>query len=377
MPPPIPAPPTPPAQPAEAQGGGPTVSGVAGEGPSRVAENWAKGAEGERSTADELLRLPYGYHVIHGLKKGQSNADVDHLVIGPTGVWVIDSKAWHGQLTAGDGTLWRGRHPIRKEISSVEQQASYARNVLGFDVNPVLCFVGTKLPRPAQMVGRVRVVELPALIEHLTAGQITMLPEHITAALERAGRWRQRPPTIPRASATPSIKRERRRKAADVPRKSNRANRPTRASSTAIRKASTQLFGLALRAAVLVIAVVILAAIYKAVERSGTDLFTPSSTTTTLVGPGYLSVSVSCPAPNGGYRLVGHPKPPLGEKIRVSATIDGAPHFLGEFSTYMTAPPIERVPPSTSTGFDIALVDAVGQAGASYHIDITTPATPC
>ena len=79
-----------------------------------MAANNAKGVAGEQATAAELATLPSSYRVFHGLKIGSTKGDIDHLVIGPTGIWVIDSKAWSGALTEGKGMLWRGATPIRK-----------------------------------------------------------------------------------------------------------------------------------------------------------------------------------------------------------------------------------------------------------------------
>lgn len=59
-------------------------------------EHWAQGAEGERGTARQLERLPAGWHVWHDLNGPRGN--IDHLVIGPAGVFVLDTKNWSGRL---------------------------------------------------------------------------------------------------------------------------------------------------------------------------------------------------------------------------------------------------------------------------------------
>ena len=107
QPPPRPDPPSPP----EPDGPpGPTVIGTPGSGPAEVANRWQQGADGERATADALMKLPSTYRIIHGLKVGAGKGDIDHLVVGPTGVWVIDSKNDAGEFTAGNGTLWKGKY---------------------------------------------------------------------------------------------------------------------------------------------------------------------------------------------------------------------------------------------------------------------------
>jgi hypothetical protein len=101
---------------------GPIVGGLAavaaGWGlrfrPSLDAVAWRRGAEGERRTARLLDPLErHGWAVLHDLAVPGSRANLDHLVIGPGGVFVIDSKHYRGRLQLdGSGRLWHGRYPL-------------------------------------------------------------------------------------------------------------------------------------------------------------------------------------------------------------------------------------------------------------------------
>jgi len=72
--------------------------------PPGYIENWAGGALGERWTGKQLRRLPREWVVLHDRWLGRSN--LDHLVIGPGGVFALDSKNWPGRVTvSGDGVL--------------------------------------------------------------------------------------------------------------------------------------------------------------------------------------------------------------------------------------------------------------------------------
>src|SRR5829696_7691079 len=76
--------------------------------PSEQARTWQRGAAGERHTARLLDRLTRdGFVVFHDLAVPGSPANVDHLAIGPTGLFVIDSKQWSGSVhQGGDGLVW-------------------------------------------------------------------------------------------------------------------------------------------------------------------------------------------------------------------------------------------------------------------------------
>jgi hypothetical protein len=66
---------------------------------SEDARNWQRGARGERRTARQLDRLTrHGWVVLHDLAVPGSGANADHLIIGPAGVFLVDSKNWRGHL---------------------------------------------------------------------------------------------------------------------------------------------------------------------------------------------------------------------------------------------------------------------------------------
>ena len=60
--------------------------------------SWRKGALGEWLTAEILKALPDAFAVINDVTKKLGN--IDHVVVGPTGVYVIDVKNWKGTVKA-------------------------------------------------------------------------------------------------------------------------------------------------------------------------------------------------------------------------------------------------------------------------------------
>ena len=71
---------------------------------------WGMGAEGERATHRELARLADRYEVINDRQLPGERGNIDHLVIGPGGVWVVESKRMVGKLTIRDDEVYvRGR----------------------------------------------------------------------------------------------------------------------------------------------------------------------------------------------------------------------------------------------------------------------------
>jgi len=70
----------------------------------RARMSWRKGAVGEALVASTLEQLPDDFFVINDVSKRFGN--IDHVVVGPTGVFVIDTKNWKGTVKAdGKGEL--------------------------------------------------------------------------------------------------------------------------------------------------------------------------------------------------------------------------------------------------------------------------------
>jgi hypothetical protein len=113
--------------------------------PSEQARTWQRGAHGERRTARLLDRLTRdGYVVFHDLAvPGNTRANVDHLVIGPTGVFVVDSKQWTGSVHQGaDGLVWHNHCPLDRSLETVRWEAETIGRLLGTRVAALLCVHG-------------------------------------------------------------------------------------------------------------------------------------------------------------------------------------------------------------------------------------------
>jgi hypothetical protein len=109
--------------------------------PSEQARTWQRGAAGERHTARLLDRLTRdGYVVFHDLAVPGSDANVDHLVIGPTGLFVIDSKQWTGSVhQSADGLVWHNHHRLDRTLAIVRWEAETISRLLGTHAHPLLC----------------------------------------------------------------------------------------------------------------------------------------------------------------------------------------------------------------------------------------------
>jgi hypothetical protein len=104
----------------------------------------AVGPRGERRTARRLRRLVRrGYVAFQDLGMPGSQANIDHLLIGPTGVFVIDSKQYSGRVQqTPDGHVWHNHYPLDQQLQTVRAEASTVETILGAPVIPLLCVHG-------------------------------------------------------------------------------------------------------------------------------------------------------------------------------------------------------------------------------------------
>jgi hypothetical protein len=74
---------------------------------------WRKGAVGEALVAAALRVLPDEFVVVNDVSKTLSN--IDHVVVGPSGVFVVDAKNWTGTVEAdGKGELLLNGRPLQQ-----------------------------------------------------------------------------------------------------------------------------------------------------------------------------------------------------------------------------------------------------------------------
>jgi hypothetical protein len=74
------------------------------DSPPGFVGHWQQGAWGEQFTADELAQLPHpAWEPVHDLRDGRGN--VDHVVLGPAGVFLLDSKKWAGTIVVDGDDL--------------------------------------------------------------------------------------------------------------------------------------------------------------------------------------------------------------------------------------------------------------------------------
>lgn len=137
--------------------------------PDRDPERWARGAEGEVATARLLGALPKRYAVFHDRALPGQPGNIDHLVIGPSGVWVVDTKLRRAPLRVRRGQVWAGDHVV--DPGPAGRQAQVVSRELATPVAAVLAVHGDGLRRRGKVVGGVRILPARRLTRLLRRGR--------------------------------------------------------------------------------------------------------------------------------------------------------------------------------------------------------------
>ena len=111
----------------------------------RQTKSWDADAVGERIVADRLSQLiPHGWYVLHDVHwPGRPKANLDHVLVGPGGIVVVDAKYWTGEVRVSSGVLWQGRYSRTQSVEGSLAQCAAVASVLAPPhrrlVRPLIC----------------------------------------------------------------------------------------------------------------------------------------------------------------------------------------------------------------------------------------------
>ena len=154
--------------------------------------SWRRGAEGEEAVARRLERLPNPWAVVHDLTVGSRGANLDHLVLGPAGIFVLNTKNLTGRLTVYEHCVLQNGHKTAfvpaalREARTVQDRLSAA---LGRAVHvwSVLVVLGAEITikKPLANLTLLRDHDLRGWFERLPTG---VFSEGDVLRLERLAR---------------------------------------------------------------------------------------------------------------------------------------------------------------------------------------------
>lgn len=154
---------------------------------------WRLGAKGEAKVGKTLDRLPDGWRVLNSVPVGDRGSDIDHVVIGPGGVFTLNTKHHPG------GRVWVAERALmvngqktdylRNSEFEAERASRLLSAAIGFHVpvEPIIVIVGAEITRKADPAG-VHVVHREVLKRWLDKRPERLTAESVNRIFESA-RW--------------------------------------------------------------------------------------------------------------------------------------------------------------------------------------------
>jgi len=137
----------------------------------------AKMTRAQRRTRRQLAKMGRaGYRAMHAGVIPESHDQIDHLVVGPTGVFAIDSEAWDKHLivrTRKGKELWHGPFSKKDRLEHAQWEAHRAADLLSgkigqpVSVRPAMAVYGPKIPWDVATIRDVDVFSGPRLRRYL------------------------------------------------------------------------------------------------------------------------------------------------------------------------------------------------------------------
>jgi hypothetical protein len=147
---------------------------------SRNAANYQNGASqagAQKRTRKQLKRMRRdGYFALDARPIPDSREFIDHLVIGPTGVYAIDSEKWDSKVpvrTLNGKRLYRGPESQKDRLEHAAWEAGQASQILSdalgteISVRPALAIYGPRIPWDIATIRNVDVFSGPTLRKYL------------------------------------------------------------------------------------------------------------------------------------------------------------------------------------------------------------------
>jgi Nuclease-related domain len=146
-----------------------------------AADRYYGGAGGEHDVGLVLSQLPQEFHVFNSL--GFYAGDVDHIIVGPTGVFVVETKNHSGTISLRDRCLCRNGELLNHDfVRQATSEAMYVKGLLKpqvpCHVRPLVVFTRAKV-RVAAAVGGVRVIALSSLSDTIVGRAASLSREDI------------------------------------------------------------------------------------------------------------------------------------------------------------------------------------------------------
>lgn len=134
--------------------------------------NYLKGARGEEWVSNQLAFLDFNNSIFNGIKLNDTKSNFDHVVLTPSGIFLIETKNWSGKVNFSNNRICIDnkilkKSPIRQVKDSALELIDYLDNkqLKAIPVRPILCFIGSDLDQSIVNINGVVICSGESLID--------------------------------------------------------------------------------------------------------------------------------------------------------------------------------------------------------------------
>jgi hypothetical protein len=99
------------------------------------------GIEGEEITAKVLESLGNDYKVLHSIPLEFNKKDLDHIIVGPTGVFLVNSKNYRSKSLLIDNEYIIYNKKRYTDPIDIRRDSDLVEKLFNIKVNPILCLI--------------------------------------------------------------------------------------------------------------------------------------------------------------------------------------------------------------------------------------------
>ena len=152
-----------------------------------------KGARGEEDVAFELAKLSDDFFVFNDFSPSKScllkpQRNIDHIVVGPSGIFIIETKNWSADISLEDGQiLYDGKKPNTPPLQQARESTKATKLWLDeklpqhtdLTYHTVVCFASNQIKDSNIYVSGVQVCNLNALTDCISNALVIPLDDNL------------------------------------------------------------------------------------------------------------------------------------------------------------------------------------------------------
>jgi hypothetical protein len=134
--------------------------------------------------------------VLHDRTLPDSGANLDHVVIGPSGAWLIETDSHRGRVWQNSGGWWAGKVPLRAMLGLVSWMGEETTGALvtelpggwQLEVQPVVAFARAELPNGLALVDGIVLLPSSGVADYVLSAGVVLKPLDVAMLVDVAER---------------------------------------------------------------------------------------------------------------------------------------------------------------------------------------------